>query len=153
MIILTGVFAGLSGYVPKAASAAVIYATGQNNGDPTHSTGAFFYSIDILTGKATPISAISGSPPAGPAVAPDGTLTGLDVTGDGRAFGIPFSGADRRLHQFDLTTNGTWNLVGTNPGLIFFGFGSAVAVPEPSSLMWLVGGLCCAARRLRSRRR
>jgi len=41
--------------------------------------------------------------------------------------------------RYDLS-DGTWSLVGTNPGVIFFGFGSSPAVqpvPEPAS--WLAG--------------
>jgi hypothetical protein len=37
--------------------------------------------------------------------------------------------------RYDLT-EGTWTLVGTNPGVIFFGFGSSPAsVPEPGLLL------------------
>jgi len=46
--------------------AGVIFASGQNNGDPTHASGNHYYSIDINTGVATPISPqLSGSAPAG----------------------------------------------------------------------------------------
>jgi len=59
----------------SSASAAVIIATGQNNGDPSHSSGNYFYAIDTATGLATPISpAIVGGTPAGLAGAPNGTL-------------------------------------------------------------------------------
>lgn len=117
------------------ASAAVIIASGQNNGDPTHASGNYYYSIDSVTGVATPISPLlSGGAPSGLAGTPDGRLlgfqggrigeinpfagtftpvgsnnglqiTGIDVIHDGRAFGVPVSGTDRRLHQIDLLTS------------------------------------------------
>lgn len=125
------------GVCAATAPAAVIIATGQNNGDPSHQTGNYYYRIDTTTGIATPISPLltGGSPPA-LAGTPDGrllgvsggrvgeinpfagtfvpvgvnnglTITGFDVIHDGRAFGVPVSGTDRRLHQFDLTTSTT----------------------------------------------
>jgi hypothetical protein len=117
------------------ASAAIIIATGQNNGDPSHTSGNYYYSIDTSTGVATPISPLlTGGSPAGLAGTPDGrllgfsggrvgevnpvagtftpngvnnglTITGIDVIHDGRAFGVPVSGTDRRLHQIDLATS------------------------------------------------
>ncbi len=56
------------------------------------------------------------------------------------------------LARFDLTTGG-FDLVGTNEGLIFFGFG-ANPVPEPSSIVLIVmglGGLAFSQRRLLQR--
>jgi|GEM_PF-2889330 len=48
------------------ADAASIIATGQNNGDPSHTSGNYYFSIDTNTGVATPISPLlSGSSPAG----------------------------------------------------------------------------------------
>ncbi len=114
---------------------AVIIATGQNNGDPSHNSGNYFYSIDVTTGLATPISPqIAGGTPAGLAGAPDGRLlgffngsvvevnpvagtwtnvapaepinvTGFDATHTGGAYGVPFAGGERRLHRLDLATN------------------------------------------------
>lgn len=113
--------------------AAFIIASGQNNGDPTHATGNHYYSIDIHTGLATPISPqLSGSAPAGLASSgsqivgfqggqhgsidpntgvftPSGSANGLTITGydvlNGSGYGVPVSGSDRRLHQINLTTS------------------------------------------------
>lgn len=115
--------------------AAVIIATGANNGDPSHQSGNFYYSINTATGVATPISPpLTGGSPAGLAGTPDGrllgfsggrvgevnpfagtftptgvngglTITGFDVIHDGRGFGVPVTGSDRRLHRIDLTTS------------------------------------------------
>ena len=112
------------------AFAATIYATGQNNGDPSHSTGLHYYSIDSTTGHATPLAPITGGNSAGLAGTPDGKLLGfrsnrvveidpvlgtatqvgnvvagfsttsLDATRDGKLYGTPVSG-DRRLHLID----------------------------------------------------
>lgn len=113
-----------------AADGAVIYATGQNNGDPSHSTGLHYYSIDTVTGLATPLAPIAGGNSAGLGGSPDGRLLGfrnnrvveidpftgtvnqvgnvisgfsttsLDVLRDGGIFGTPVSD-DRRLHRID----------------------------------------------------
>lgn len=113
--------------------APIIIATGQNNGDPTHASGNFFYSINTLTGFATPISPmINGPTPSGLASTADGrllgytsgglveidpfagtwttvapsaglTFTGFDVVGN-TGYGVPVSGGDRRLHSIDLTS-------------------------------------------------
>ncbi|MGF1633439.1 MAG: PEP-CTERM sorting domain-containing protein [Phycisphaerae bacterium] len=118
-----------------SASAATIIATWQNNGDPTHNSGNYYYSIDTSTGIATPISPLlTGGSPAGLAGTPEGSLlgfsggrigqvdpfagtftpvgvnnglsiTGLDIIHDGRAFAVPVSGTDRRLHQVDRDTS------------------------------------------------
>jgi len=115
---------------PFAATAATIIATGQNNGDPSHSSGLFYYAIDTNTGHATPLAPITGGSSAGLAGAPDGRLLGfrsnrvveidpvagttsqvgnivtgfsttsLDVTRDGAIYGTPVSG-DLRLHRID----------------------------------------------------
>ena len=114
----------------EPVAAAVIYATGQNNGDPTHSSGLFYYAIDTDTGDATPLAPITGGNSAGLAGTPDGRLLGfrsnrvieinpftgatsnvspvivgfsttsLDVTRDGTIYATPVSG-DRRLHRID----------------------------------------------------
>lgn len=113
-----------------AAQAAIIIATGQNNGDPSHSSGLFYYSIDTITGDATPLAPITGGNSAGLAGTPDGRLLGfrsnrvieinpytgatsnvspviagfsttsLDVTRDGTIYATPV-GTDRRLHLID----------------------------------------------------
>jgi hypothetical protein len=74
-------------------------------------------------------------------------LTGVDEDADGRfdsLFGSVNFDAGARLGgvaRFDLAT-GEFSLVGTNPGVIFFGFGSApAAVPEPGGLACLGIGL------------
>jgi len=125
----------ITGTLASQASAATIIATGQNNGDPTHTSGNYYYSINTSTGVATPISPLlTGGSPAGLAGTPDGRLlgisggrvgevnpvagtftpvgvnnglsiTGFDVIHDGRAFGVPVSGTDRRLHQINLATS------------------------------------------------
>jgi len=124
------------------ASAATIFATGQNNGDPSHTSGNYYYSIDTTTGIATPISPmLSGSSPAGLATVgtqlvgykdgqhgtidpvagvftPVGVSNGLSVTGyevlGGYGYGVPTSGAERRLQRIDLATSAATPLgVGT----------------------------------------
>lgn len=113
-----------------AAQAATIFATGQNNGDPSHSSGLFYYSINTITGHATPLAPITGGNSAGLAGTPDGRLLGfrgnrvieinpytgatsnvspviagfsttsLDVTRDGTIYATPVCG-DTRLHRID----------------------------------------------------
>lgn len=112
------------------ADAAILFATGQNNGDPSHSTGLFYYRIDTATGDAQPLAPITGGNLAGLAALPDGRLVGfranrvvqidpftgatadlgpaipgfsttsLDATSDGSIYGTPVGG-DRRLHRID----------------------------------------------------
>jgi hypothetical protein len=125
--------------VAGSASAGTIIATGQNNGDSTHSSGLFYYSIDTTTGKATPLAPITGGNSAALAATPDGHIlgirsgqliqinpntaaatnigspstlspTGFDVLSDGRAFATPFesgfgaSTQTQNLYSVDLTT-------------------------------------------------
>jgi hypothetical protein len=82
-------------------------------------------------------------------------LTGVDEDADG-AFDALFGavnfvndGTDTLrlggVARFDLA-DGTWQLVGTNPGVIFFGFGST-PVPEPASVLLLAAGGFALARR------
>ncbi|MFM7279056.1 MAG: PEP-CTERM sorting domain-containing protein [Microcystis aeruginosa] len=83
-------------------------------------------------------------------------LTGVDTNGDGlfdTLFGNvnfidhdndPSTPTERLggIARFNLT-DGTWDLVGTNPGVIFFGFGSSPAsVPEPGLLLGILGVGC-----------
>jgi hypothetical protein len=90
-------------------------------------------------------------------------LTGVDENGDG-AFDALFGSvnfwdhdgnpgtSDLRLGgiaRYDLT-DGTWSLVGTNPGVIFFGMGAS-PVPEPGTLALVAIAAGCLAFRLRKR--
>ncbi|MFO0915796.1 MAG: PEP-CTERM sorting domain-containing protein [Pirellulales bacterium] len=123
-------FAVTIALAPVVGAAATIIATGQNNGDPSHSSGLFYYSIDTTTGHATPLAPITGGNSAGLAGAPGGKLLGfrsnsvieidpvagtanqvgniitgfsttsLDVTRDGAIYGTPVSD-DLRLHRID----------------------------------------------------
>ena len=127
--------------VAGSASAGTIIATGQNNGDPTHSSGLFYYSIDTTTGKATPLAPITGGNSAALAGTPDGRILGIrsgqlieinpatgttvnigapapstgaptafDVLSDGRGFVLPFQTGfsqftqTQNLHSVNLTT-------------------------------------------------
>ena len=104
-------------------------------------------SLDPDTGAASVVGAVGavGSVTNGVATyAGFAALTGVDENADGEfdaLFGaVNFIddgvGIERLggVARYDLT-DGTWQLVGTNPGVIFFGFGSS-PVPEPS-------GVCC----------
>lgn len=82
-------------------------------------------------------------------------LTGVDEDEDGEfdaLFGaVNFLTTDTEtlrlggVARFDLT-DGSWSLVGENPGVIFFGFGSSpAAVHEPSGLLSLAGGILAVA--------
>lgn len=80
-------------------------------------------------------------------------LTGVDTDRDG-LFDTLFGNVNFIDHDNDPSTpterlggiarynltDGTWDLVGTNPGVIFFGFGSSPAsVPEPGLVLGIVG--------------
>lgn len=148
------------------ARAAVIYATGQNNGDPTHSSGLFYYAIDTDTGDATPLAPITGGNSAGLAGTPDGRLLGfrgnrvieinpftgatsnvspviagfsttsLDVTRDGSIYATPV-GMDRRLHRIDPIA-GTATPVGPT-GAIGNALDAFYGVPAGTTSPFIIG--------------
>jgi len=133
---------GLLAFV-SPASAAIIFATGQNNGDSSHTSGNYYYSIDTATGVATAISPLlPGSSPAGLSAignqlvgfkngqhgavdpvagtfAPAGASNGFSITGyevfNGFGYGVPTSGSDRRLQQIDLLSSTATPLGEGNP--------------------------------------
>lgn len=84
-------------------------------------------------------------------------LTGVDTNNDGAfdaLFGnVNFIDEDNNpntpsqrlggIARYNLG-DGTWSLVGTNPGVIFFGFGSSPdPIPEPTSSLALLGFGAC----------
>lgn len=121
--------------------------------------------INATTGAATFLGvpnavALSGTP--GARYTGFTSLTGVDENGDGvhdtlygninyydpDGFPAPLPEQDYgALVRYDVT-NGTWSLVGTNPGVIFFGFGSPI--PEPSTAGLALLGLAAAFRRRRN---
>lgn len=138
-----GMVAITAGMLAPVASAAVIFATGQNNGDPTHQTGNYYYRIDTATGVATPVSPLlSGSAPSGLSsvgtqlvgfkdgqhgtidpfaglFSPVGTANGFSITGyevlSGFGYGVPTAGTERRLQRVDLVTSAATSLGTGNP--------------------------------------
>jgi hypothetical protein len=139
--------AALAALATTPSQAQVLYATGQNNGDPTHATGNYIYTIDPWTGAATPISpVINTSPPAGLAGLRDGrllgfrnghlveinpnagawsnlgnptgvTATSLDVLSDGRGYLMPLVGGQTQQLHQIDLTTGTLSAIGT-PGAV-----------------------------------
>ncbi len=117
-------------------------------------------SIDPATGAASVVGAVGAVGVAnGGGYTGFAGLTGVDTDADGvfdSLFGaVNFGPTGERLGgiaKFDLT-NGGWSLVATNPGLIYFGFGSS-PVPEPSSIVGISIGLLVMATKFgRARRR
>lgn len=108
--------------------------------------------IDPATGAARPIgarNALGGF--GGGRYSGFSALTGVDTTGSGRfdaLYGnVNFDSLSPNpqnriggVARFDLTT-GTFSLAGTNPGLIFFGFGSSPAAPVPEASTLISFGL------------
>ncbi len=116
--------------------------------------------LDPETGAASVVGAVGavGDVTNGPVTyAGFAALTGVDEDQDGQfdalfgAVNFADDGVDfSRLGgvaRFDLT-DGTWELVGTNPGVIFFGFGSS-PVPEPSNAALILFGIAGLMSRLR----
>ncbi|MFI4893228.1 MAG: PEP-CTERM sorting domain-containing protein [Phycisphaerales bacterium JB058] len=132
------------------------------------SVGNTLYGIDLDTNSLISINSATGAADVvgmvGAVGAANGggysgfsALTGVDEDLDGTfdaLFGsVNFfddgSGSQRLggIGRFDLTT-GEWSLVGTNPGVIFFGFGSS-PVPTPGTAVILAAGGVLASRRRR----
>ncbi len=146
------------------AEAALIYATGRNLSNSDYATGPYYYQIDTATGAATPISPLltsngpnglgavgaqlvgfsDGTPgtidPVAGVFTPVGSSTGFVLPGyevlDGAGYGVPSSGADRRLQRIDLTTGAATALGEENPiGAAMDAFyGDASGVNNPSIL-------------------
>lgn len=129
--------------------------TGKNN----------LFALDTITGGATILGtpnavATSGNP--GATYSGFAALTGVDENGDGiydSLYGnVNFYNPDGSgpaaeqnyggVVKYDLA-NGTWNLVGSNSGILFFGFGSPV--PEPGTTALAALGFAMAMRRRRSK--
>ena len=110
-------------------------------------------SIDSLTGAAGVIGSVGAVGLAnGGGYSGFSALTGVDEDLDGSydaLFGsVNYDPAGERiggLARFDLTT-GEWSLVGTNDGLIYFGFASS-PVPAPGAASVLaLGGVLASGR-------
>lgn len=124
------------------------------------------HQIDITTGDAAVVGEVGAITADDRAVFSGfAALTGVDTDTDGQfdaLFGnVNFIDDDNDpetsvqrlggIARYDLS-DGSWDLVGTNPGVIFFGFGaSPTAVPEAGVFggLRLVGGLLCQSRRLK----
>lgn len=139
------------------------------------SVGETVYGIDLDTNSLVAIDAVLGSASVVGAVGAVGSvgggaysgfasLTGVDEDGDG-AFdalfgGINFFDDDANastavlrlggIARFDLG-DGTWSLVGSNPGVIFFGFASN-PIPEPTTGLLVGLGLMGLAVKRRAGR-
>ena len=111
--------------------------------------------LDSNTGTASIVGAVGAvASVGGGGFSGFAALTGVDQNADGvfnalfgavNFFDDPATGFERLggVARFDLT-DGTWSLVGTNPGVIFFGFGSSpspTSVPEPNVLAIMCLGL------------
>lgn len=107
--------------------------------------------IDVTAGTATPIGAVNAlGVLGGGRYSGFSAMTGVDENSDGTfdaLYGnVNFDSLSPNpqnrigaLARYDLTT-GTFAIIGQNPGLIYFGFGSSpAAVPEPGSIALFVG--------------
>ena len=154
----------LSGVLVAPVDAAIIYATGRNLSDTSYPTGPYYYQIDTTTGAATRISPLltangpNGLSAVGDQIVgfsagthgivnpiagtfmPVGTTNGLTLSGydvlNGSGYGVPSSGADRRLQRIDLTTSAATGLGTGNPiGSVMDTFyGNAAGTNNPSIL-------------------
>ncbi|MFO0690100.1 MAG: PEP-CTERM sorting domain-containing protein [Myxococcota bacterium] len=139
------------------------------------SVGETVYGVDLGTNSLVAIDSVLGSASVIGAVGAVGSvgggaysgfasLTGVDENGDG-AFDALFGGVNFFDHDASASTaalrlggvarfdlgNGTWSLVGSNPGVIFFGFASN-PVPEPTTGLLVGLGLMGLAVKRRSGR-
>lgn len=133
----------LTGAVVAPSEGAIIYAAGRNLSDSSYPTGSYYYEIDTDTGLATRISPLlAANGPNGLAAVgsqivgfsngthgvvnpvtgtftPVGTSNGLGINGyevlNGSGYGVPNSGADRRLFQIDINTSAATAIGVGNP--------------------------------------
>lgn len=132
------------------------------------SVGNTLYGVDLDTSSLISIDSVSGAADVVGDVGAVGdangggysgfsALTGVDEDQDGTydaLFGSvnyfdDGTGTERLggIGRFDLAT-GEWSLVGTNSGVIFFGFGSS-PVPTPGTVAFLAAGGLLGTRRRR----
>lgn len=111
-------------------------------------------SFNSFTGEATVVGTVgSVSAANGGIYSGFSALTGVDENQDGNfdaLYGsVNFINGERLggVARFDLAT-GDWTLIGTNAGVIFFGFG-ANPVPAPGSAMLLAASGIVLSRRFR----
>lgn len=132
------------------------------------SVGDSLYSVDLQSGSLLSFDGMNGGVSVVGAVgavreANGGGFSGfsaltgvdedLDGTFDALIGSVNFIGEGDDIERiggvarFDLSTGG-WSMIGTNPGIAFFGFGSS-PIPTPGSVALLAAGGLFAARRRR----